>query len=73
MTEPMSREQVLARIQQEIAEQRDAAQHELDPVKRDRMLRHSRCAGAAPSHRGLARAYGSSTRPGDRRRGLTVQ
>jgi hypothetical protein len=42
MTEPMSREQVLARIQQEIAEQRDAARREPDPVKRDRMLRHSR-------------------------------
>jgi plasmid stability protein len=42
MTEPMSREQVLAGIRQEIAEQRDAAQREPDPVKRDRMLRHAR-------------------------------
>jgi predicted DNA binding CopG/RHH family protein len=42
MTEHMTREQVLAGILQEVAEQRDAAQEEADPVKRERMLRHAR-------------------------------
>jgi predicted DNA binding CopG/RHH family protein len=42
MTEPMSREQVLAGIQEEIAEQEAAARRETDPVKRERMLRHAR-------------------------------
>ncbi|WP_134668074.1 MULTISPECIES: hypothetical protein [unclassified Amycolatopsis] len=42
MTEPVSREQVLAGIQGEIAEQEAAARREADPVKRERMLRHSR-------------------------------
>lgn len=42
MTEPMSREQVLAGIQGEIAEQEAAARQEADPVKRERMLRHAR-------------------------------
>jgi hypothetical protein len=42
MTEPMSREEVLAGIRQEIAEQVAAAEHEADPIKRDRMLRHAR-------------------------------
>lgn len=42
MTEPMTREQVVAGIRQEIAEQREAAQREVDSVKRDRMLRHAR-------------------------------
>src|SRR5437879_1445791 len=40
MTEPMSREQVLAGIQEEIAEQETAARRETDPVKR--MLRRAR-------------------------------
>jgi predicted DNA binding CopG/RHH family protein len=38
----MSREQVLAGIQEEIAEQEAAARRETDPVKRERMLRHAR-------------------------------
>ena len=38
----MTREEVLAGIRQEIAEQRDAAQNEPDSAKRDRMLRHAR-------------------------------
>lgn len=42
MSEPMTREEVLAGIRQEIAEQRDAVQHEPDSAKRDRMLRHAR-------------------------------
>jgi hypothetical protein len=42
MTEPMSREEVLAGIRQEIAEQVAAAEHEADPIKPDRMLRHAR-------------------------------
>jgi predicted DNA binding CopG/RHH family protein len=42
MSEQMTREQVLVGILQEVAEQRDAAQQEPDPVKRDRMLRHAR-------------------------------
>ncbi|HEX4702867.1 MAG TPA: ribbon-helix-helix protein, CopG family [Pseudonocardiaceae bacterium] len=41
MTEQMNRTQVLAGILQEIAEQRDAARHEADPARRDRMLRHA--------------------------------
>lgn len=42
MTEPMPREQVLAGIRQEIAEQKETAQSEVDRGKRDRMLRHAR-------------------------------
>jgi predicted DNA binding CopG/RHH family protein len=42
MTEPMTREQVVAGIRQEIAEQSEAAQREADSVERDRMLRHAR-------------------------------
>jgi len=42
MNEPMTRDEVLAGINQEIAEQRDAAEHEADPARRDRMLRHAR-------------------------------
>lgn len=42
MTEQKSRDQVLARIRQDIAEQREAALRETDPAKRDRMLRHAR-------------------------------
>jgi len=42
MTEPMSREQVLAGIRQEIAEEESAAQRETDPIRRDRKLRHAR-------------------------------
>ncbi|WP_033295437.1 hypothetical protein [Amycolatopsis jejuensis] len=42
MTEPMSREQVLAGIQSEIAEKEAAAQRETDAEKRQRMLRHGR-------------------------------
>ncbi|MFD9733769.1 hypothetical protein [Umezawaea sp. NPDC059074] len=38
----MTRDEVLAGINQEIAEQRDAAEHEADPARRDRMLRHAR-------------------------------
>ncbi|MBP2323844.1 precorrin-2 methylase [Kibdelosporangium banguiense] len=37
-----AREQVLAGILREVAEQRDAAQEEADPVTRERMLRHAR-------------------------------
>ena len=42
MTEPMSREQVLAGIRQEIAEEENAARREPDAVKRERMVRHAR-------------------------------
>lgn len=42
MTEPMSREQVLAGIRGEIAEQEASARREADPVRRERMLRHAR-------------------------------
>jgi len=42
MTEPMTREQVIAGIRREVAEQRDAARRESDGVERDRLLRHAR-------------------------------
>lgn len=42
MSEQMTREQVLAGIVQGVAEQREAARQETDPVKRDRMLRHAK-------------------------------
>jgi hypothetical protein len=42
MTEQMTRDQVLAGIREEVAEQRDAALREADPAKRGRMLRHAR-------------------------------
>jgi predicted DNA binding CopG/RHH family protein len=42
LIEHMTREQVLAGILHEVAEQRNTAQEEADPVKRERMLRHAR-------------------------------
>ncbi|WP_208719871.1 ribbon-helix-helix protein, CopG family [Amycolatopsis circi] len=42
MTEPMSSEQVLDGIREEIAQQEAAARREPDPAKRERMLRHAR-------------------------------